>query len=327
MKKFFFFLGLVLNTVVCFAQPAPQLYLIGDMFDWNPNRGELLEKIDDGVFTIDFDFSKTTYFSFVWELNENWGIVNSHRYGNPYTDHFDIPNIPLHSGQNKIELNKRGTGGGFFLPKGKFTVTIDTNKDILMVDGEVNIGNLYLTLKDNNYQRDENYIFSTEGDLIYKISGVNLSDYWEITNNIDYTCYFYALNNEFGLSDLMLNEEYPIIITPEKNVYGGSFSFGQNKMKEKYEKASITLDLNKGTIKITEDNIVDGLGFHKIENTEIKAQPGAIEVAFIGNHNIKIIDISGRIIATLGEPGIVPVNLGLYIVNIDNSSKYKILIK
>lgn len=130
MKKALLFMaGVAVAATAAFAEPAEQLYGIGDPFGgWDPTKGVEIAKVSDGVFKYEGELHG--YFGFVSELAGagDWTTLNAHRY-NP--DGGQAVKI----GENKMRYG--GQDSSWSAPEGTYTVTIDTNNMIMTVATDV----------------------------------------------------------------------------------------------------------------------------------------------------------------------------------------------
>ena len=112
------------------------LYLIGEPAGgWAANVGEKLEG-SEGIFTYSADFAKQTYFGFATELGataNDWDTLNANRYGSNQTvgeaDSYDIVEAGTYTMQ-------KPNGNSWNLPAGKWTLTVNTVENTLVVTGQ-----------------------------------------------------------------------------------------------------------------------------------------------------------------------------------------------
>lgn len=146
------------------AVVADRLWIIGEPAGgWDTTLGIELNKTSDGVFEYNADFDSKKSFGFVDRLAEanDWDSFNAHRYVAP-----DWGTVPV-VGENPMEY---GTSDYCWdLPAGKYHMTIDTNKMLLVISTDgggdkpvVIIPDLFFVGEVNSWQFKDDYRFTAD---------------------------------------------------------------------------------------------------------------------------------------------------------------------
>lgn len=248
------------------------LYIIGDLCNqskakypqgqtavspdegWALGNGVRMNKLAQGIFEINVEVLADSWFAFnpvLGDPADGWEVWNSTR----LTPSNGIQKAA--EGSNPMMI--AGSPDSWMLPSGKYSFTVNCYTGTLEIEGKVvrEIGTLYLRgdmngwLNNANESEKSRWAFTTNDNVNYTLSGVNLPatdtqgetkvGIWKIAN-ADWTTQFIATNENGNSYALELDNLYYFVdMDPGFN----------NGMKRAVENATITLNLNSKTIKIT----------------------------------------------------------------------------
>ncbi|MBD5190661.1 MAG: hypothetical protein HDS93_02225 [Bacteroidales bacterium] len=223
MKKLYFFIAAIMLAVNAMAAPAEQLYLFGEAAEgWDPTKGTPMEKVEDGVFKIEVELDGTKFFGFVTDLatsDGDWGYVNARRYG--ATEGNAVPE----TGDNEMLFPSENS---WSLPEGSYTLTVDTNNNILNVAGKIVIDtNLYLRGDMNEWGTTTP--MTTTDDKIYTITLASIkagegfkiaNDGWSVqysTGNASMTNGVYTINGDANMGFYLDMTDVTLTLDTENN--------------------------------------------------------------------------------------------------------------
>lgn len=101
---------------------SKQLYILGDFQNWDPNSGIEMKPVpgQKGVFTYDYSYNSTGWFTFVTKLSPYWNVVNACRFGPEHDS--DLPSIGTGI-SNTLYTN----ANAFQIPSGDYIFTVNLN--------------------------------------------------------------------------------------------------------------------------------------------------------------------------------------------------------
>lgn len=260
------------------------LYLIGEPAGgWAANVGEKLEG-SEGIFTYSADFAKQTYFGFATELGANandWDTLNANRYGSNQTvgeaDSYDIVEAGTYTMQ-------KPNGNSWNLPAGKWTLTVNTVENTLVVTGQGDLPpvpevpeTLYIigNIDDNDWNpvnpipmTKSGNTFTVEAEAVANVEGKSFFSFCSAKG---------STNDNAGWGELSGSDRYgaategavatvgtPFAYTVYKaNVNASackSWSIAPNTDGHKYK---FTVDFDKQTVSVTMTSGVDSI---EVEN-------------------------------------------------------------
>lgn len=263
------------------AVVADRLWVIGEPAGgWDTTLGVELKKTSDGVFEYDADFDGKKSFGFVDRLADpgDWDSFNAHRYVAPSSG--TVPE----EGENPMEY---GTSDYCWdLPAGKYHMTIDTNKMVLILgeggtggdDGddddkpEVKIPDLFFVGEVNNWSFKDDYRFTAdETGKIFTYTAPVIRG----TSDCGFKISAKDWNPEFTTENMTMYPGQVYDMKPGKN--HGNMAFGQDLIQAEliFDTEAMTLTVNDVTAGIDGVNTVTGLTpvYYTLQGIEV-ANPG-----------------------------------------------------
>ena len=237
-------------------------------YGWDPSQGVECTKADQaGVFTVSINLEKLSWFSFTAKLGatpDDWGTCNDNRYAPAIDGILSEGNNPM------VMYASLGSDRSFNLPAGEYTLTIDTDKMMINVGGNivVEMGDLYLRGDMNNWLNDgmdDTYKFTKESDDVYTLTVAELEGGvpFKVANS-DWA-FKYVVSDENAVGDEV---EVNMHLVLDRVYYTCGADYNMC-MEETQENVLITLNLAEETIVFTQ-------GDAGVKNVEVAAEGEAV---------------------------------------------------